>query len=84
MASTAPHMQECGAEKKKKNFEGGGKFIKHQCGDKSQQTASASQLLSIPPTGRRGLSGEHDVQRLQVTDMSHHLKPCGTIIPPSL
>lgn len=32
------------------NFEGGGKFIKHHYGDKSQQTASASRLLSIPTT----------------------------------
>lgn len=36
------------------------------------------------PTGRRGSSGEHDTARLQVTDMSHHLKPRGTIIPLSL
>lgn len=43
--------------------------------------------LRLPPrhpTGRWGFSGEHDTARLQVTDMSHHLKPCGTIIPLSL
>lgn len=48
-----------------------------------------ARLLSLfpspsHPTGRRGSSGEHDAARLQVTDMSHHLKPCGTIIPLSL
>lgn len=72
---------------------GGGKFTKHQYSDKSQQTTPASQHLSpslslrLPPrhpTGRWGFSGEHDTARLQVTDMSHHLKPCGTIIPLSL
>ncbi|KAK5620616.1 hypothetical protein CRENBAI_021384 [Crenichthys baileyi] len=35
---------------REQNFEGGGKFIKHHYGDKSQQTASASRLLSIPVT----------------------------------
>lgn len=48
---------------------------------------SLSLSLRLPPrhpTGRWGFSGEHDTARLQVTDMSHHLKPCGTIIPLSL
>lgn len=68
---------------------GGGKFTKHHCGDKSQQTDPASPRCSLylnlsRPAGRRGSSGEYDTARLQVTDMSHHLKPCGTIIPLSL
>lgn len=68
---------------------GGGKFTKHHRGDKSQQTDRASPHRSLylnlsRPAGRRGSSGEYDTARLQVTDMSHHLKPCGTIIPLSL
>lgn len=68
---------------------GGGKFTKHHRGDKSQQTDPASPRRSLylnlsRPAGRRGSSGECDTARLQVTDMSHHLKPCGTIIPLSL
>lgn len=68
---------------------GGEKFTKHHRGDKSQQTDPASPHRSLylnlsRPAGRRGSSGEYDTARLQVTDMSHHLKPCGTIIPLSL
>lgn len=68
---------------------GGGKFTKRHRGDKSQQTEPASPHRSLylnlsRPAGRRGSSGEYDTARLQVTDMSHHLKPCGTIIPLSL
>lgn len=85
MAATPPRVP----ERRRQNFWAAEKFTKRHRSDKSQQTDPASPHHSLylnlsHPAGRRGSSGEYDMARLQVTDMSHHLKPCGTIIPLSL
>lgn len=69
---------------------GRGKFTKastpwQKSTNRPSQPSSLPLSPSLSPNRKaRLLRREHDTARLQVTDMSHHLKPCGTIIPLSL